>query len=62
MEGLKINEISLFLGKMPGRKQECFYFVEGNHLYPVAYISEKNLLEAKRLWGTMLEPFPANTK
>ena len=61
MEGLKINGTSLFLGKIPGRKQECFYFAEGTHLYPMAYISDKNLLEAKRLWGKMLEPLPGAT-
>ena len=54
MDGIKIGGIILFLGKIPYRKQECFYFAEGTNLYPVAYISEKNLPEAKRLWGTMI--------
>ena len=55
MDGLKINGVSLFLGKMPNRKQECFYFAEGTCLYPVAYIRKENLEEAHRLWGKMLE-------
>ena len=58
MDGLKINGVSLFLGKIPSRKQECFYFAEGTRLYPVAYISDKNLQEAKRLWGQMITPIP----
>ena len=56
MDGLKINGVTLFLGKIPNRKQECFYFAEGATLYPVAYISSENLVTAKRLWGQMLPP------
>jgi len=56
MDGIRINEVSLFLGKIPGRKQQGFYFAEGTSLIPVAYISEANLPEAKRLWDKMLEP------
>lgn len=57
MDGLQIRgkDVSLFLGKLPNRKQECFYFAEGTVLIPVAYISEKNLPEAKRLWQMMLD-------
>ena len=57
MDGLQIREqdIVLFLGKLPSRKQDCFYFAEGTSLIPVAYISEKNLPEAKRLWQMMLD-------
>ena len=55
MNGIEIKDVTLFLGKIPCRKQECFYFEEGVNLFPVAYISEKNLKEAKRLWGKMLE-------
>lgn len=54
MDGLQSNKVTLFLGKIPGRKQECFYFSKGTCIYPVAYISGKNLPEAKRLWGGML--------
>ncbi len=53
MDGIKSNGVSLFLGKMLHRKQECFYFAEGTTLYPVAYINKRNLPEAKRLWGQM---------
>jgi len=54
MDGIRINDITLFMGKFPNRKQECFYFAEGANLYPVAYISKENLEEAKRLWIKML--------
>ena len=54
MDGLKINGVSLFLGKIPSRKQECFYFEEGTALYPVAYIKSELLDDAKRLWGRMI--------
>ncbi len=57
MGGLQIRgtDVSLFLGKLPNRKQECFYFAEGTVLIPVAYISERDLPEAKRLWQMMLD-------
>ena len=54
MDGLKLHNVSLFLGKIPCRKQECFYFAEGTTFLPVAYISETNLPEAKRLWGKFI--------
>ena len=54
MDGLKLNGITLFLGKIPVRKQECFYFAEGTSLIPVAYIPKALLPEAKRLWGKMI--------
>ena len=54
MNGIKLNGVTLFLGKIPCRKQECFYFAEGNRLLPVAYISKALLPEAKRLWGKMI--------
>ena len=50
--------MNVFLGKVPNRKQECFYFAEGAYLYPVAYISKQNLPEAKRLWGEMIGSNP----
>lgn len=55
MDGLKRNGITLFLGKIPSRKQECFYFLEGTTLYPVAYIRKELLTDIKRLWAIMLE-------
>ena len=58
MDGMKIKDVTLFLGKIPHRKQEGFYFAEGWNLYLVAYISEKNLPEAKRLWGKMIDALP----
>ena len=54
MDGLTINKISFFLGKIPGRKQECFYFVEGTNSIPVAYINKQNIAEARRLWGKLI--------
>ena len=53
MYGLKIGEITMFLGKIPNRKQWCFYFAEGTSLIPVAYVADKSLPEAQRLWAEM---------
>ena len=58
MDGLKINDVTLFLGKIRGRKQECFYFVVGTYGCPVAYISPKILPEAQRFWQKMLDGIP----
>uniref|UniRef100_A0A6M3KW17 Uncharacterized protein n=1 Tax=viral metagenome TaxID=1070528 RepID=A0A6M3KW17_9ZZZZ len=57
MDGLKFlrTNIILFLGRLPGRKQECFYFEEDGVIYPIAYISSRNLKEAQRLWTKLLE-------
>ena len=54
MDGIKVRGVTLFLGKIPNRKQECFYFAKGTCLYPVAYIRKENLEEAKRLWSQMV--------
>lgn len=53
MDGLKRGGVTLFLGKLPHRKQECFYFAEGATLTPAAYVSERDLPEVKRLWGVL---------
>ena len=55
MNGLKINDVALFIGKLPGRKQNCFYFSEGSKLLPIAYIKDKYMPEVERLWNKMLE-------
>jgi len=55
MDGIKLGNTTLFIGKLPGRKQECFYFAKGTTFYPVAYISNGHLGDAKRLWGEMLD-------
>ena len=55
MDGLKINGVTLFLGKIPNRKQECFYFERGTTLYPVAYVRKELLKDAQVLWGKMIE-------
>ena len=54
MDGLKLNGVTLFFGKMPNRKQDCFYFAEGTTLYPVAYVRKELLKDAQRLWGKMI--------
>jgi hypothetical protein len=54
MDGLKINNVALFLGHIPTRKQLCFYFSEGTKLYPIGYVSKKNESVAIKLWGIML--------
>lgn len=55
MDGIKINGITLFLGKLPNRKQECFYFAEGTSLIPVAYIKDSKLKDAKLLWKKLTQ-------
>lgn len=58
MDGIKINGVSLFLGKIPTRKQHGLYFVEGSQQLVIAYIKDKDLQEAERLWGKMLSGIP----
>jgi hypothetical protein len=50
--------VKLSFGKLPTRKQECFYFEEDSKIYPVAYIRNEQLADAKRLWGMVLEGIP----
>ncbi len=56
MNGISQNGVTLFLGKLPGRKQACFYFLflEESSIYPVAFVSSKHLIMAHRLWAKML--------
>ena len=54
MNGLKLNGVTLFLGKLPGRKQECFYFLEEGGIFPVAYIRKQLLKDTQKLWARML--------
>lgn len=54
MNGLKINNITLFVGYLPNRKQACFYFQDGASIYPVAYIKKERMAQTVRLWETML--------
>ena len=58
MNGMKIGEVTLFVGKLPNRKQECFYFEKDGTLYPVAYISEEALPRVKQLWAKMVDALP----
>ena len=58
MNGIKTGEVTLFVGKLPNRKQECFYFEKDGTLYPVAYVPKKSLPEAKRLWAKMVDAIP----
>lgn len=58
MEGIKINGVSLYIGKIPGRKQNCFYFQEGNVIYPVAYIKDRHMKDAEYYWNKMLDGVP----
>lgn len=59
--GNERSGVKLFLGRIPGRKQACFYFEEGNRDIPVVYVSEANLPEAERLWLKFQEGFPERT-
>ena len=62
MDGVKFRNVTLFLGKLPNRKQECFYFSEGNFpLCPVAYIRADRIEAAKRLWAKMLDSIEEDT-
>lgn len=53
----KHTQVKLTIGRLPGRKQECFYFTEKNDqiIWPIAYISERNLAVAERLWNALLK-------
>ena len=62
MNGIKIKDVTLYLGQLPNRKQECFYFAEVNILYPVAYVKKEHLEDAKRLWGKMVGTLPWEEK
>ncbi len=61
MDGLKVNGVTLSLGKIPGRKQECFYFIEGTMIYPIAYVRKELLADAKRLFRRMIATIPSFT-
>ena len=53
------NKVKLFIGRLPGRKQECFYFVENEtSIFPIAYINNRNLEETKRLWNELIQGLP----
>lgn len=54
MNGIRIGDVALFIGKLPYRKQECFYFEKENTVIPVAYIKEDRLSEARELWEEMI--------
>lgn len=60
MDGMRnvYTGVVLFIGKLPGRKQECFYFVEDNVIIPVAYINDRYLVETKKLWGKLTAKLP----
>ena len=57
MDGIKLNGITLFVGKIPNRKQQAFYFDDGAKLYPMAYITEDKLDMTQMLWQKMLDAF-----
>ena len=54
MNGLSANGVSVFLGKIPGRKQECLYFETDGIIWPVGYIPPRYLKDAKRLWARFI--------
>lgn len=55
MNGIEIKGVTLFLAKIPKRKGLCFYFQEGNSIYPVAYVSDKLEPVAIDKWNKMIE-------
>lgn len=48
------------IGKLPGRKQSCFYFTKEDDtvIVPAAYISKTLLAEAEDLWCRLLDGIP----
>jgi len=54
MNGLKTNNILLFLTKLPNRKGYCFCFEEDGVLTPVAYVPGKLEGVAIDKWNRML--------
>lgn len=54
------TNVKLGIGKLPGRKQECFYFTEDEDrvITPIAYIRKGNLVLAKKLWDELTEDVP----
>ena len=54
MNGISINGVTLFLGKIPGRRQACFYFLEDGSIHPASFVSSKHLIMTHRLWAKML--------
>jgi hypothetical protein len=55
MDGIRINNVSLFLSEVPYRKSLAFVFQDGVHLYPVAYVNKKNEALAREYWQRFLE-------
>jgi len=55
MDGIKINGVTLFVGKLPRRKQACFYFTDGTTLFPVAYIRPEYESMVNHNWQKMLD-------
>ena len=61
MDGMKnhVNGVALFLGRIPTRKQMCFYFTEGSTITVVGYVSAGNEPEAVRLWQKLTQQLPS---
>ena len=54
MDGLEVNDVSLYLTHIPTRKGLVFCFMEGGSIYPVAYVSKKLENMAIKEWKKML--------
>ena len=55
MDGLRKNDVALFLTKIPYRKGLAFCFSDGNGIYPVAYVSKKLEKMAIEKWEKMIK-------
>lgn len=55
MDGIIIGNTTLFLGKLPRRKQECFYILENHVIYPIAYIKNTELSKMKEFWAKLID-------
>ena len=55
MDGIRIHDVALYLMELPNRKGLAFAFMDGNILYPVAYVSQKHDAAAREYWGKFLK-------
>jgi hypothetical protein len=57
LRNIKTN-VALAIGRLPGRKQACFYFEITGQTIPVAYVRENEIAEVEELWAKLLDGIP----
>ena len=55
MDGIRINDVTLYLSKVPYRQGMAFVFQDGCNLIPVAYVSKSNEALAREYWQRFLD-------